>query len=106
MLENGKLGYLMMYAAHIDLGLHQNEKDYLNIMLGNEQSLNHILEEFKKDDEYERITKIEAIISEISPNEKDRIVLQLKNLFDSDAEFSLIERAFLFIFERFSIHNS
>lgn len=90
------LCYLMIYASHADMELTDEERALIRGQI-DEDRVAHLFEDFNELTDYERIQVIQAYKGLYYPNteRKEEILHRLKSLFQSDGDFSIMERNLL-----------
>lgn len=86
-------GYMLLYCAHADFSVSQEEKDYIKSRVGDEK-YRKIRKEFENDNDYQQIQKINAAIErfDYSKEEIDEAFLSIKKLFLIDGEMDILEK--------------
>ena len=84
--------YLLFYCANADFIETEEEKELIQSKI-KEDKLNKIYKEFKNDNDYQRIQKIQSTIEdkEYSQSEIDSLILDITNLFLSDGKYDQLE---------------
>ena len=88
--------YILLYCANADLVLKEEEQTYINEKIDSAK-FDAIKEEFKKDNDYQSIKKIEESIGHLGYNQSqiETLIEELKELFWADDKFDNIERAIM-----------
>ena len=86
-------GYILLYCAHADFNVSQEEKEYIKSKVGLEK-YHSIRKEFDNDNDYQQIQKITATIErfEYSKEEIDDTFHSIKRLFLLDGEMDILEQ--------------
>ncbi|MCB0464840.1 MAG: hypothetical protein KDC78_04060 [Aequorivita sp.] len=84
--------YILLYCANADFVETKEEKDFIKEKVG-EEKYRHIHKEFDKDNDYQRIQKIQANVDRFnySKNEIDRLFGDIKKMFLADGEIDILE---------------
>ena len=85
--------YMLLYCAHADFFVSPEEKEYIISKVGAEE-YKKIHKEFKEDNDYQQIQKINATIERLnySKEEIDEAFRSIKDLFLSDGEMDILEQ--------------
>jgi|SRR5690625_4652158 len=85
--------YLFLYCASADFVVTGEEKDFIRSRV-NEDEYNRILSEFNKDNDYQRIQKINAAIRrfEYSEDQLEEVFESIKKLFLADGKMDTLEQ--------------
>lgn len=85
--------YLLLYCAHADFVITPEEKEYIQSLTSREE-YKKIRREFEKDNDYQRIQKIDAAVERFSfsQDELNGIFENVKSLFLADGKIDLLER--------------
>lgn len=86
-------GYMLLYCAHADFIVSQEEKEYIKSKVGVEK-YRKIRKEFDEDNDYQQIQKIHNTIERLdySKEEIDEAFKSIKKLFLSDGEMDILEQ--------------
>lgn len=86
-------GYMLLYCAHADFNVSQEEKEYIKSKVGVEK-YQKIRKEFEDDNDYQQIQKIHNTIKrlEYSKEEIDEAFKSIKKLFLSDGDMDILEQ--------------
>lgn len=102
MSTNHTLAYLLLYAANIDTEVSSSEMTAIREKLGSEEEWQQVREEFEKDSEYTRLQKISDLLKErSSPEDRELLLKEVKNLMQADEDFSVMERYLLKLMGRY-----
>lgn len=84
--------YMLLYFANADLVVSPEEKEYIKSKVS-EDEYQKIHREFEKDNDYQRIQKIDATIErfDYSKEEIDKAFQSIKSLFLADGEIDIME---------------
>lgn len=84
--------YMLLYCAHADFVVSEEEKEFIKSKV-NDEAYKRIRSEFDKDNDYQRIQKIDHTIDRLnfSREEIDNLFESIKSLFLADGEFDLLE---------------
>lgn len=85
--------YMLLYCAHADFMITEEEKEYIQSRI-DEKEYQRIRREFEKDNDYQRIQKINSTIERFnfSKEELDEAFDSIKKLFLSDGEMDPLEQ--------------
>ncbi len=86
--------YLFLFAAHANFEESKAELNFIKTRVG-AKNLAHIHDEFDKDNDYQRIQKIEATIERYAYEKEDieNLLLDVKALFIADGELDILEES-------------
>jgi len=86
--------YLFLFAAHANFEESKAELNFIKTRVG-AKNLAHIHDEFDKDNDYQRIQKIEATIERYAYKKEDieNLLLDVKALFIADGELDILEES-------------
>lgn len=84
--------YMLLYFANADLVVSPEEKEYIKSKVS-EDEYQKIHREFEKDNDYQRIQKIDATIErfDYSKEEINKAFQSIKSLFLADGEIDIME---------------
>lgn len=87
------LTYMLLYCAHADFVVTPEEKEYIQSLIGREE-YKKIRREFEKDNDYQRIQKIDATVERFnfSEDQLNAIFENVKSLFLADGKIDLLEQ--------------
>ncbi|EDM44582.1 hypothetical protein SCB49_13460 [unidentified eubacterium SCB49] len=93
--------YILLYCANADLITKEEELEYITGKI-NSAKYNEIKKEFKNDNDYQSIQKIEESIGHLGYDKAqlEQLVVEIKELFWSDGQFDSVERAILLHLQR------
>ena len=89
--------YTLIYCAQADFHETKIELDFIKSKL-NKSNFEALHKEFEKDNDYQSIQKIQSSIKNLNftAEDKDTLIQDIKNLFESDDSYDILEKNLLF----------
>lgn len=85
--------YILLYCAYANFVETEEERNFIMKKVG-EDKYRQIHKEFDKDNDYQRIQKIQHTVErfDYSPKEIDRLFYNIKKMFLTDGEIDILEK--------------
>lgn len=91
--KNELIAYILLFAAHSDFNESNEERNAI-ISKVNMQTFQRIHDEFKSDNDYQCLEKIQKGLDHYNFTSKqiDTLLLEIKQMFQADHDYNILER--------------